>query len=72
MLLCPHCKSPDLIKSGFKWYRRERVQQYRCNACGIHTIHPRSLNLPERDERGRFTRVALQKPSENENNKSGE
>ncbi len=31
---CPECQSEKVIKSGFRWVTRKKVQQYRCNGCG--------------------------------------
>ena len=36
---CPHCNSRRLIKKGARQKKLERVQLYRCRACG-HTFTP--------------------------------
>jgi transposase-like protein len=37
---CPECGSDKLIKVGYVWSGRRKVQQYRCTVCGRTTVNP--------------------------------
>ena len=33
-VMCPHCKSKDIVKNGFYKYKTNGEQRYRCKSCG--------------------------------------
>lgn len=38
MSKCPECGSEKVVKAGWTWRARKRIQQYRCNSCGHYFI----------------------------------
>lgn len=47
-LECPECGSAWVVKVGFVWSGRRKVQQYRCQSCGRLTIKPLEIHEKER------------------------
>jgi transposase-like protein len=43
-LICPHCNSVRLNKSGFMWSGRNKRQRYTCLDCHRATIIPTFVN----------------------------
>lgn len=39
-LICPKCKSHDIVKKGFRYNRKGKKQKYQCYKCKIYFVEP--------------------------------